>query len=210
MTDYRLTYFDIDGGRAEPIRIAFHAGGIPFDDNRIAIQEFIETRDKYPFKCIPVLEIDGQPVSQSTAIAKYVGTLVGLYPTDALQALYCDEVMGAIEDVTQHLGRTIRLEGDELKKARQTLVEGWFPVYLTGLARLLQRGGGEYFADKRLTIADLSVFVSTSWLQSGFLDHVPTDLVEKTAPALATHHARIAADPKVIAYYQARQSASSG
>ena len=207
MTDYRLIYFDIDGGRAEPIRIAFHAGGIAFEDERIAIQEFIDTRDQFPFKCVPVLEIDGQPVTQSTALAKYVGTLAGLYPSEAIQALYCDEAMGAVEDLTQHLGRTIRLEGEEQRKAREALVEGWFPVYLSGLAKLLQRGGGEYFADGRLTVADLSVFVMTSWLQSGFLDHVPTDLVEKTAPALVAHHARVAADPKVVAYYKTRQAA---
>lgn len=204
MTDYRLTYFDLDGGRAEPIRIALHAAGIPFEDNRISIQEFIDTRERLPFHCVPVLEIDGQPVTQSTGIARYVGSMAGLYPTDELQALYCDEAMGAIEDMTQHLGRTIRLEGEEQRKAREALAEGWFPVYLRGLEKLLQRGGGEYFADGQLTMADLFVYVMTSWLQSGFLDHIPTDLVEKSAPALVEHHSRVSSDPRVIAYYNSR------
>ena len=44
MAKYKLTYFDIDGGRAEPIRIAFHAAGIEFEDHRISFDEFSEMR----------------------------------------------------------------------------------------------------------------------------------------------------------------------
>ena len=47
MPTYKLTYFDLDGGRAEPIRIAMHAGGIPFEDERIAFQAFPEAREAY-------------------------------------------------------------------------------------------------------------------------------------------------------------------
>jgi hypothetical protein len=36
-------------------------------------------------------------VTQSDAITRYVGKLAGLYPEDDLQALLCDEVMGALE-----------------------------------------------------------------------------------------------------------------
>ena len=32
MPHYKLTYFDMDGGRGEPVRIAFHIAGIAFDD----------------------------------------------------------------------------------------------------------------------------------------------------------------------------------
>ena len=40
MTNFRVTYFDVDGGRAEPIRIALHSAGSPIEDHRISVQEF--------------------------------------------------------------------------------------------------------------------------------------------------------------------------
>ena len=58
MTSYKLTYFDIDGGRAEPIRIAFHAAGIDFEDIRLSFPEFGEMRKNTRFNAVPVLEID--------------------------------------------------------------------------------------------------------------------------------------------------------
>ena len=205
MTQYRLTYFDIDGGRAEPIRIAFHIAGVPFEDHRISFQEFMEGREGLRFTCVPVLEIDGQPVTQSNALSRYIGKMAGLYPEDPLQALYCDEVLGALEDVTNDIGRTIRQQGDELREAREQLSEGWLPVYLRGLSDLLERGGGEYFAAGQLTVADLRAFVETRWLTSGFLDHIPTDIVANVAPTLAEHNARVAAEPRVAAYYASRR-----
>jgi len=204
MTQYRLSYFDIDGGRAEPIRIAFHAAGIAFEDRRLSYQEFGETRQNTRFTCVPVLEIDGEPVTQSNALTRFVGRMAGLYPDDALQALYCDEAMGAVEDATHHVGSTMRLQGDELRAAREKLVAGWLPVYLKGLDELLTRGGGEFFADNRLTVADLKVISLTRWLTYGALDHIPADLVGNIAPGLVGHEARIAQHPVVAAYYASR------
>jgi glutathione S-transferase len=205
MTDYRLSYFDIDGGRAEPIRIALHAAGVSFEDRRLSFQEFGETRKGLRFTCVPVLEIDGKPVTQSNALTRYAGKLAGLYPDDPIQALYCDEAMGAVEDATFHVGGTMRMQGEELRAARTKLVEGWLPIYLRGLGELLERGGGKYFANNRLTVADLKVSGLTGWLSHGGLDHIPSDLVQRLAPALVEHAARIAKEPQVAAYYAARK-----
>lgn len=204
MARYKLTYFDFDGGRAEPIRIAFHAAGIDFEDHRISFPEFGEMRSGTRFSCVPVLEIDGNAVTQSNAMLRYIGKTAGLYPTDDLQALYCDEAMGAIEDILHHTVQTFGLEGDELKDARAKLVDGWLTIYLRGLDDLLKRGGGEYFADQRMTVADLKVYMQTKSLLAGTLDHVPTDLVERLAPALVAHAERIENDPLVVAYYASR------
>ncbi len=204
MTAYKLTYFDFDGGRGEVVRIALHAAGIDFEDHRISFPEFSEMRQSTRFNSVPVLEIDGISISQSNAMSRHIGKLAGLYPEDSLQALYCDEVLGVLEDVNHHVVRTFGLEGDALKEAREKLVGGWLTVYLRGLGELLARGGGDYFADNRMTVADLKVFVQTRWLRSGALDHVPTDLVDQLAPGLVEHQGRIAADPRVVAYYASR------
>ena len=204
MTNIKLKYFDFDGGRGEPVRIALHHGGIEFEDDRISFQEFMETRESTRFNSVPTMEIDGTGVTQTNAMLRYVGKKVGLYPEDELQAFYCDEPMEAIEDLLHRIVATFGVEGDELKAARDELVAGWLTTFIKGLDELLTRSGGEYFADNRLTVADLKVFVQTRSLASGTLDHVPTDIVEKLAPALAAHRDRIAAHPVVTAYYAAR------
>jgi glutathione S-transferase len=81
------------------------------------------------------------------------------------------------------------------------LVNGSMPKYLGWLQSQLHAHGGEYFADHRLTVADLKVFVDVRGLNSGRLDHVPTDLVEQVAPALNAHMKRVAEHPAVAAYY---------
>lgn len=204
MTHYKLTYFDVNGGRAESIRLAFHLGNIPFEDERWSFPEFGAKRGALRFTCVPVLEIDGAPVTQSNAINRYVGRLAGLYPEDALQALYCDEAMDAVEDIANHVVRTFGLKGDALREAREALAKGPLRQLVKGIDELLTRGGGEHFADGRLTVADLKVFVQVRSLINGQLDHVPTSYVAELAPNLAKHCERVAADPRIVGYYAAR------
>jgi len=201
MSNYKLTYFDFNGGRAEPIRIAMHSAGIQFEDIRWSFAEFGEKRQGLPFNAVPVLEMNGHIVTQSMAICRYIGRQADLYPTDALQALYCDEVLGALEDLNHFVVQTFGLEGDALKLAREKLVDGRLTVYIKGLAQLLTRGGGKYFADQKLTIADLYMYVQIKSLQSGNLDHIPIDIVDQLAPNLAEHFVRITSEPIVADYY---------
>jgi len=201
MSQLKLTYFDIHGGRGEPARLAFFLGGIPFEDNRFPGTQFGEVRKATPFGQVPTLHVDGVLVTQSDAITRYAGKLAGLYPTDAYQALLCDEVLDAVEDANVKLGTTFGLTGDALKEARTALVNGPLPLYLGWLQAQLLAHGGEYFADNRLTIADLKVFVFVRGLNSGRLDHVPTDLVQTLAPRLNAHLQRVAQTPGVAQYY---------
>jgi glutathione S-transferase len=123
-----------------------------------------------------------------------------------VQALYCDEAMDAVEDLLHQIVQTFGLKGHELKAAREKLASGWISIYVKGLAEILERAGGEYFADNRLTVADLKVFVQIRSLRAGTLDHIPTDLVDKLAPGLVKHEERVGNDPIVTAYYAARAS----
>ncbi len=145
--------------------------------------------------------LDGQ---FSAGANSYAGKRAGLYPEDDLQALFCDEVMGALEDINTKLGATFGLTGDALKHAREALTAEALPRYLRWLQNQLEAHGGEFFADHRLTVADLKVFVMLRWFSSGKLDHIPADLVEAVAPKLAAFVDRIAGTPAIAEYYELR------
>lgn len=203
MDKLKLTYFDFPGGRAEPARLALHLGRIAFEDFRFAPGAFPEVRKTTPLNQVPTLEVNGVQVTQSDAITRYAGKLAGLYPTDHYQALLCDEILGALEDVNIKLGSTFGLSGEALEAARHALVTGTLPQYLRWLEQQLDSHGGEYFADNRLTIADLKAFVLVRWLCSGKLDHISANLVETVAPKLMAHLQRIGSNPAIAQYYKA-------
>lgn len=204
MNKLKLTYFDFSGGRAEPARLALHIGGIPFEDHRFAPADFPEVRKATPLGQVPTLQANDVQVTQSDAITRYAGKLAGLYPEDPFQALLCDEVLGALEDINIAIGATFRMTGDELKSARQALAVGALPKYLRWLEQQLASHGGEFLADHRLTIADLKAFVILRWLGSGKLDHIPVDLIETAAPKLQGYVSRIAKLPAIVEYYASR------
>jgi glutathione S-transferase len=205
MFKLKLTYFDIHGGRGEPARLAMFIGGIEFEDRRIPFDAWPTVKAQTPFHAVPVLEVDGSVITQSNTINRFVGKLANLYPNDPWQAALCDEVMDAVEDISHKIGATFAINDQTEKKiVRETLASGPIPLYLTRLQTLLQERGGEYFADKRLTVADLRVFVWIRHLRSGDLDHIPTDLVDRTAPLLVKHLERLNNDAKIVAYYENR------
>lgn len=200
MSDIKLTYFDFNGGRAEPVRMALAIGGVDFEDIRISFAEFGQMRESFPLKAVPTLQVDDVSYTQSNAMTRYAGRLAGLYPQDPWQAFLCDEVLDAVEDTSIALVKTFGLQDDEMKAAREQLVSGCFTQFLGFLADRLAAAGGEYFAGNQLTVADFKVFVWIGTLNSGMLDHVPADLASRVAPSLVEHMDRVANDSRVAAY----------
>ena len=201
MAKLKLSYFDFHGGRGEPARLALSMGGIPYEDDRIPFADWAQRKEKMPFGALPVLEVDGQTIAQSNAINCYVGKLANLYPSDPWQAALCQEAMGAVEDILTKIAPTMFLPEEEKKAQRKALAEGPIPFYLTQLQQRLDAHGGRYFADDRLTVADLKVFTFTRQLKVGFLDYVPTDLADRIAPKLVEHYHRVRNEPRVTSYY---------
>jgi glutathione S-transferase len=207
MSKPKLVYFDIDGARGEAARLAMVIGRVAFEDDRVKFSDWESRRPGTPFGALPVLELDGQTVSQSNGINRYVGKLAGLYPADAWQAALCDEAMDAVEEIATVMWATMSLPAAEKKAQRERLVAGPLSRSLDRLQRRLVARGGRYFADSRLTVADLKVFVWIRHLRSGQLDHVPVDLPDRVAPRLVEHYERVKEHPAIKAYYAERKVA---
>lgn len=199
MPALKLAYFDF-GGRAEPARLALSIAGIEFEDERIPFADWPRRKAEMPFSSLPVLTVDGRVLTQCNAINRYVGRLTDLYPDDPWQAALCDEVLDVVEDITHKIVATLDLPAEQKKAERETLVAGPITLYLKRLQERLAVHGRQYFADGRLTIADLKVFVWIRSLKSGVLDHVPADLPDRVAPTLVEHYERVKGHPGVKAY----------
>lgn len=204
MSRSKLTYFDFHGGRGEVARLAFAQGGMAFEDDRVSFAAWQERKPETPYGAVPVLKVDGRTVAQSNTINRYVGKLVGLYPNDPWQAALCDEAMDAGEDIGEKIVATFNLPDVEKKGAREALAAGPISYFLGRLQERLVAHGGRYFADNRLTVADLKVFVWLRHLKSGSLDHIPPDLPDLVAPRLVDHYERIKSHPGIEAFYAAR------
>jgi len=207
MPNLKLTYFDFDGGRGEPIRLALAIGGIPFEDDRFPLSDWPEVKKHTPLHQVPVMEIDGTTFTQTNTMCRYVGKITGLYPENALQAAYCDEAMDALEDIITKIVKTFFIEDEEEKRqARIALAEGPITLFLQRFETMLKERGGRYFADDRLTVADLRIFLWIKNLGSGLLDYIPTEIVDQVAPALNEHFERVNSDPDIVAYYESRKT----
>ena len=102
----------------QPIRIAFRAAGIDFEDKRLSYADFgaAKKAGQYPTG-VPVLQQpDGRTITQSLAMLRYAGRLGQLYPSDPADGLAVDEVLDVCADV---LTRCPQDKDPEVKKAKR-------------------------------------------------------------------------------------------
>jgi len=201
---FKLIYFDAKG-RGEAIRLAFHIGGIDFEDYRVPRDEFKNNlKSKVPFGQVPVLEIDGGvQLAQSMAILRFVGRIANLYPSDPFSAARIDEVLYLIDDAAPPIRRALQ-EQDETRKAEglKKLIDETLPRFLGYFEGLLSKAGSG-FVSTQFSIADLALYVFINQLSSGHhkelhekFPELKTTLLDKT-PLLKDHQHRIAEHPKV-------------
>ena len=80
---YKLHYFELYA-RAEPIRMMFNKAGIPFEDNRVTGDAWMELKPTLEFGQVPCLEVNGTKMYQSIALYNYVAGVSGFAPKDAM------------------------------------------------------------------------------------------------------------------------------
>ncbi|GMV42361.1 MAG: hypothetical protein AMXMBFR64_40770 [Myxococcales bacterium] len=204
MPTLRLTYFD-SAGRAEPVRIALHMAGLPFEDRRVKFPEFaaLKAEGTLPLGSLPVLEVDGVPLVQTAAMLRYVARLgdTGLYPTDPLRAFVVDSALDSMNDTLSHALVPSFFERDMEKKLamRAEWVAGPMTRVLTYIEGLLERFGGPFLGGASLSIADLVVAHQVQQIRAGHLDGVTMEALAPYPRIGALAEATLA-DPRVAAW----------
>jgi len=196
----RLWYLDHHFWRAECVRLCLFIARVPFEDKRVGYDELYGSQ-MLTFGTFPALEVNGQPIAQSHAMAAYVGKLTGFYPQDIWLQAKVDEVFGGLTDATDLITGTMRIKDPQQKirtRAHMASSEGRLTMMLSGLENLLaQNGGNGYVAGDSLTVADFALWRAVGWISSGVLDGIPRDYVARTFPLLNKLHLQVDALPEV-------------
>ena len=200
----KIYYSHLPFWRAEVLRVSLFIKDIPFEDVRISREEFINliktgflpNGKRSPFHQLPVIEVDGEIIGQTGAIARYCGKVSNLYADDKLKAAKIDQIIDAATDITNVVSPTIR-EKDELKKMedRKILVNKLLPRWFRYLENLLLEDDSTWFVEK-MTIADIAMWRLLGWLTSGIIDGIPTSIVNDF-PKLKNIHHQVHTHPKV-------------
>ncbi|CAD5227899.1 unnamed protein product [Bursaphelenchus xylophilus] len=159
MPDYKFYYFEVRGV-GEPARMAFHYGGIPFEDIRVPQQEWPDLKKKMPQGTVPCLFIDNGKIklSQSSAIALYIGRKVGLAGRTELEMARVEEAIATYKDLyTKMADYCYTMTGfkdmdkDELYEKQAKPVSA---QYFTLLSKMLKKHHNTFVASQKPTVAD--------------------------------------------------------
>lgn len=139
---YKLIYFNARG-RAEHIRYIFAYAGVHYDDERVPRERWPELKKSMPYGMLPVLEIDGKPIAQSNAVARYLARKHNLVGRDEWEAMMCDVLVDSLGDLKQFISQYRRQE-DQIKKEemKAKLLKETIPFYLNKFEQIVSENGG--------------------------------------------------------------------
>ena len=184
--ELKIIYFNFPFWRAEVARIPLYISNTKFEDKRITSEEFSYIKENckmtdgtiIPFSQLPVLVIDGQSIAQTGAIARICGKISGFYPESLVEAGKVDQIIDTATDINMLMRPSMREQDPEKKKLmRQELSKNDLPKYFGYLENLLKEEN-IWFAENRMTIADIAIWRLMGWLKSGVIDDIPQDITD--------------------------------
>jgi glutathione S-transferase len=184
--ELKIIYFNFPFWRAEVARIPLYISNTKFEDKRITSEEFSYIKENgkmtdgtiIPFSQLPVLVIDGQSIAQTGAIARICGKISGFYPDSLVEAGKVDQIIDTATDINMLMRPSMREQDPDKKKLmRQELSKNDLPKYFGYLENLL-KDENIWFAENRMTVADIAIWRLMGWLKSGVIDDIPKDITD--------------------------------
>lgn len=191
MPEFKLIYFNARG-RAEITRWIFAYGNIPYTDERIEFSDWPARKPTIYTNKVPVLMVDGVPLPESLAIARYAAKLAGLVPEDNFLAAKVDAWIDTFGDKHLETRKIIRSSVSNEEKARM-MREELFPNVLAPFLKDLNKEleGREWYVGDKVTWLDLNSAV----VFNGFLDKIPNLLDE--FPNVQKHMLKVMDLPRI-------------
>ena len=192
----KLHYFP-GRGRAETTRWMLAINHIKFENVPIETPEMLlalRASGKLPFDQIPLLEIEEQNLSQSSAMIRYLARSGEYYGSTEQDAVWCDMIAGAVADFAEtSLQAAFQPTKEVAVKALQERFNKFGPRFESRLSRNGLCAGG------KLTFADVLLAEAVN----SYLEWIP-DILNKT-PFLDDLYKKVIATSGISAYLNSPQ-----
>ncbi|XP_050424780.1 glutathione S-transferase-like [Adelges cooleyi] len=199
---YKLTYFDVPG-LAEPIRFLMAYLDIDFEDNRIGYQTWSAVKPSMPFGKVPILEIDGQVLNQSSAITRYLARKAGLAGIDDWESMLIDIAVDNVHDFRHEIAVYVFTERKNCDaESNSSKIKEITKFYMEKFESIVTINKG-FFVNGKLTWADL-FFVAISDTLS---DMAKIDILEGR-PNLQTLKTQVLSIPQIKTWVAKRPEPS--
>lgn len=193
MTTAGLTYFR-GRGRAETTRWMLAAAEVAFVNLPIDTPEDLadlRASRKLPFDQMPLLEVDGHCLSQSSAMIRYLARRSGLYGASDSDATWCDLIAGTVADFAETaMQAPFKPSAGIAISDLQARFAKFGPLFEV---RIVDQGSG-FSAAASMTFADVVLAEALS----SYLEWCP-DILGST-PHLRGLYERVTAEPCIAAY----------
>ena len=221
---YNLYYWPHIQGRGEFVRLALEAAGADYVDvarraekrggGRPAIMAILQGTDpRTPF-APPILEADGEWISQTANILAFLGPRLGLVPKDAAAQRWANQLQLVIADFvveahdTHHpIAKHLYYEDQKpaARKRSKAFIELRLPKYLGYFEGVLKRNphGPQWTIGKALSYVDLSVFQMVAGLRFAFPRSMAK--LEPAYPNVIALTERVAKLPAVARYLKSKR-----
>ena len=193
MTGAKLTYFR-GRGRAETTRWMLAAAGVSFENVVVDTPEQLadlRASGKLPFDQMPLMELDGHCLSQSSAMIRYLARRAGLYGANDTDAMWADLVAGVVADFAEGAMQAAFKPTDEAAIAD---LEARFAKFGPRFEARLEAQGSGFCASGAMTFADVVLCEALS----SYLEWCPNILAD--TPRLQALYQTVTDVPEIAAY----------
>ncbi|KAI6233737.1 hypothetical protein M3Y99_00889100 [Aphelenchoides fujianensis] len=157
---FKLHYFDFRG-RAEPIRLMFAFTSTPYENHTFTLAEWPQKKASYPNGQVPLLEVDGTPISQSMAIYRFLGRNLGLNGKSELEAAQLDSTAELFRDFIDKALPYLQVVGGfrpgDAEKLRKELFLPAIEQFGPQLEKKLKDAGSGWFGRSGVSWVDFYV-----------------------------------------------------
>jgi len=230
MTEYSTKlYFYPVRGRAETARLLLMYSGTKYEDIKVSKEQWpamIEkmpvgqsctkhenikvskeqwpaVKEKMPTGQMPVLDVDGIKICQSTAIIRYLARECGLTGKNSLDMARADMIVEGIRDMWDHLKVVYlpKIEGNKKTSDEKwaQMVDTTLKLFLDTNTRFLNENGGQWFVGDSLTYADIAIAEFVSCMEDCFCQSILDNY-----PQLKAFKEKIFSLPKLKEYVSQR------